>query len=277
MALPTITIVTPSFNQGAYLEEALRSVLDQAYPKLEYIVLDGGSSDGSAEVIARYADQLAFWRSTPDAGQSAALREGFDRATGNVLAWLNSDDKLMPGSLDAVARAWADHGDVVVTGRCRVDGPRPRVHRPTFTSAIDEPVGLPVADLLDLSGSWLAGRFFYQPEVFFPSSVYRAVGGVDPGLHFAMDYDLWIRLALAGTEIVVLDRELATFRKHPEQKTADRGRLLEEMMATANAYVDQAPLPPADKRRLKRRNERACTRISRVRTLLRAARSTSPT
>lgn len=276
MALPTITLVTPSYNQGVYLEDTLRSVLDQRYPKLEYIVLDGGSNDESAEVIARYADQLAYWRSAPDDGQAAALREGFERATGDVLGWLNSDDMLMPGSLDAVARAWRDHGDVVVTGRCRVDGPRPQVHRPTFTSAIRQPVELPVADLLDLQGSWLAGRFFYQPEVFFPSSAYREVGGLDPHLHFAMDYDLWLRFALAGTEIVVLERELAIFRKHSQQKTADRRKLLEEMIATANAYVDEAPLPSADKHRLKRRNERARTRSSRVRTLLRAGRSSSP-
>ena len=107
MTPPRITLVTPSFNQGQYLEQTLRSVLDQGYPNLEYIVVDGGSTDDSVEITKRYADRLAWWVSEKDAGQSDALDKGFARATGEVFGYINSDDVLYPGALDAVAKAYA--------------------------------------------------------------------------------------------------------------------------------------------------------------------------
>lgn len=101
---PRITIVTPSYQQAQYLEEAIRSVLLQGYPNLEYIVMDGGSRDGSVEIIQRYAPWLSYWQSQPDGGQSAALADGFARATGEILAWINSDDRLQPGALQRVGQ-----------------------------------------------------------------------------------------------------------------------------------------------------------------------------
>src|SRR5687767_14913471 len=106
MAAPRITIVTPSFNQAQYLEQTLRSVLDQDYPNLDYIVVDGGSTDGSVEIIRRYADRLSWWVSEKDDGQSHAINKGFARAGGEVFGYINSDDILYPGALDAVARAY---------------------------------------------------------------------------------------------------------------------------------------------------------------------------
>src|SRR5579862_8034570 len=105
-AWPRITIVTPSYQQAAYVEETLRSVLLQNYPALEYIVIDGGSSDGSANLIERYASRLAYWHSQRDHGQADAINQGFDRATGEIVGWLNSDDFLLPGALFAVAQAF---------------------------------------------------------------------------------------------------------------------------------------------------------------------------
>lgn len=101
---PRISLVVPSFNQADYLDDALRSILQQGYPQLELIVMDGGSTDGSLAVIRRYEDQISFWRSEPDGGQAAALVEGFGRASGDILGWLNSDDLLLPGSLETVSR-----------------------------------------------------------------------------------------------------------------------------------------------------------------------------
>lgn len=259
MELPTISVVTPSYEQGQFLEATLRSVLDQGYPELELIVLDGGSRDGSREIIERYADRLTYWRSAPDAGQAAAIREGFDRATGDILTWLNSDDLLADGALRRVADAWCRHGgDVVVAGACQLFGPASGGgrHVPTFTDRRDERVALPIRRMLDLGRHWFPGEFFYQPEVFFPRAAYEEVGGVDPSFHYTMDYDLWVRLALAGTEIVVLDETLAHYREHDGQKTADREALYREMIRTANSYLEMAPLDAADRRRLAARNRR---------------------
>ena len=114
-ALPRISIVTPSYNQARFLEQSMRSILDQGYPNLEYIVMDGGSTDGSAEIIHRYAGWLAYWASEPDGGQADAIRHGFARATGEILAWVNSDDLLLPGSLGHVALQFCRHPEADFT------------------------------------------------------------------------------------------------------------------------------------------------------------------
>ncbi len=116
-SLPRFSIVVPSFNQAPYLEQALRSILAQGYPDLEVIVMDGGSGDGSADIIRRYAPRLAYWQSQPDGGQAAALKAGFERSTGAVLGWLNSDDVYLPGALDEVAQWFLGHpGHAAVSG-----------------------------------------------------------------------------------------------------------------------------------------------------------------
>ena len=106
MNLPRITIVTPSYNQGAFLEDTIRSVLDQGYPNLEYIVMDGGSTDNSVEIIEKYADRIDYWESEPDRGQTHAINKGFARATGVIGNWINSDDLLEPGALQTIGQAW---------------------------------------------------------------------------------------------------------------------------------------------------------------------------
>jgi glycosyltransferase involved in cell wall biosynthesis len=116
VAWPRITVVTPSFQQAPFVEECLRSVLLQNYPNLEYIVIDGGSGDGSAEIIGRYAPFLAYWQSKRDGGQGDAINQGFSRATGDILAWVNSDDMLLPGALFAVAREFLRSGADIVYG-----------------------------------------------------------------------------------------------------------------------------------------------------------------
>lgn len=253
--LPKITVVTPSYNQATFLEQTLRSVLDQEYPHLEYIVLDGGSNDGSADIIRGYAASLAHWRSQPDEGQAAALREGFAMATGDILTWLNSDDLLAPGALHTVAAAWNRFGEeLIVAGGCQPfdDGGAGDVHYPTFQQAFSAVEPLPVRRILDLAWHWFPGEFFFQPEVFFPRRAYEAVGGVDPSFHYTMDYDLWVRFALAGVPVVVLPEPLARFREHGEQKTADRAALHRQMVETANRYLasGEVDLPAATKRLL---------------------------
>jgi glycosyltransferase involved in cell wall biosynthesis len=259
-AWPRISVVTPSFNQGQYVEETLLSVLDQDYPQLEYIVMDGGSSDGSRDIIESYSDRLAFWRSAADDGQAAALREGFAHATGDILTWVNSDDLLAPGALFKVAEAWDRHGgDVIVVGACQLfDGRgRGRRHLASFQRELDVPEPMPPAKIFDLARHWFPGEFFFQPEVFFPRAAYERIGGVDPSYYYTMDFDLWARFALTGTPVVVIDETLALFREHDEQKTSDRRALHREMVTTANRYLDKAPLEARERRRLQRWNQRA--------------------
>jgi glycosyltransferase involved in cell wall biosynthesis len=200
--------VIPSFNQRDYLEEAIRSVLEQDVD-IELIVLDGGSTDGSVEVIERYADDLAYWRSAPDGGQAAAIQEGFARATGDVLGWLNSDDLLAPGGVRKVLEALRDHPEAswAVAHASTVDArSRHLLHRPT----------IPVrrADLYNLH------VYLPQEGTFFRREAYVAVGGVDPSLRYAMDYDLWLKLAQFCPPLYV-DAHAGIFRVLKGQKSSD--------------------------------------------------------
>ena len=219
---PKISVVTASFNQGVYLEETIRSVLDQNYPNLEYIIIDGASTDGSVEIIRKYSDRIAWWVSEKDAGQSSALNKGFAKSTGTILTWLNSDDRLAPGSLFTVAQQFLLHDPDVVAGRCaRVTDREPQphhLHRPVLTFGQLQP--LPLAELLDLDHCWLKGWFFHQPEVFFHRRIFERTGGrLREDLYYSMDYDLWVRMAKAGATILPLPEILAIFRAHPRQKT----------------------------------------------------------
>lgn len=205
---PKITIVTPSFNQGEYLEQTIRSVLLQGYPNLEYIVMDGGSQDGSVDIISRYAPQLNYWVSERDGGQSDAIARGLSRATGEILAWLNSDDILLPGALRAVASAFSTNRDVgVVYGnRLYIDSAGKEIGRqwpPTFIP----------------DHSWSLGQQLCQEAVFWRRSVYERVGGVDAKLFFIMDFHLFYRMSRVST--FTKTREyLGGMRVHPGTKTA---------------------------------------------------------
>jgi GT2 family glycosyltransferase len=215
---PRISVVTPSFNQGAYLEETLLSVARQGYPDVEHIVIDGGSSDETLTVLERHSSRLAYVVSEPDGGQAHAINKGFTRATGEILTWLNSDDLLAPGALAAVALAFETSGADLVAGVASLfSGDRFLAHH--LTSCADGP--LPLAELLDLEGCWLAGQFFYQPEVVFSRRIWERAGGtLREDLHYSMDYDLWVRFAEQGARLHAIGRPVAWYRVHSEQKTS---------------------------------------------------------
>jgi glycosyltransferase involved in cell wall biosynthesis len=239
-SLPKISIVTPSYNQRQFIEETIRSVLLQEYPNIEYIVIDGGSTDGSVEVIKKYNEKIDYWISKPDSGQADAISKGFAQATGDILCWLNSDDMLTKNALSYVAEAWQKHGpNIIITGGCIEywEKHKQNVHFPRFQKRYDDTCDLPLSSILDLSNQWIKGSFFYQPEVFFPRLAYERVGRIDDNLFYAMDYDLWIRFALNGVKIVVIHQPLSYFRFHSFQKTSHRIPVLKETISVAEKYL----------------------------------------
>lgn len=186
---PRITIVTPSYNQAQWLEGTIRSVLLQGYPKLEYVVVDGASTDGSVDVIRKYDAWLDDWRSEPDDGQPDAINKGLAGATGEILGWLNSDDLLLPGALRHVALLARERADAVawVGGCYRIDTDG------RITDTI-MPRGLDRETLVD----WGKEGFLYQPSCFFAASAWREIGSLDERLEYGFDVDLWLKLADRG-------------------------------------------------------------------------------
>lgn len=234
---PKISIVTPSFNQGQYIEQTILSVMNQGYPKVEHIVIDGGSTDATLGILEKYRGALAYVVSERDKGQSHAINKGMGRATGEIVTWLNSDDMLAPGALSAMALAFHTSNADMVAGICRVyaDGVLEDQH---LTSCPNGP--LPLEDLLDLDGCWNQGQFFYQPEVMFKRSLWdRAGGRVDEDLYYSMDYELWLRFAEAGARLHVIGRPIAWFRRHADQKTHVAARFQKELAQFRTAYLQR--------------------------------------
>lgn len=203
--LPLVSIITPSFNQARYLEDTIRSVLDQDYPNLEYSVIDGASSDGSVDIIRKYADKLAWWVSERDSGQAEAINKGLARAKGEIVAWLNSDDYYLPGAISAAFKAFNENPDVAL-----VYGNMLAVDEKGETINILKYNQLDLADLLCF-------QIIGQPAVFFRRYVLEKAGGLDTTYHFLLDHHLWLRIALQG-QILHVDETWAAARYHAEAK-----------------------------------------------------------
>ncbi|GAP05318.1 MAG TPA: glycosyltransferase [Anaerolinea thermolimosa] len=203
-----VTIVTPSFNQARFLEATMRSVLEQDYPQIEYMVVDGGSTDGSVEVIQKYAHRLAWWVSEPDRGQTDAINKGFARARGEVLAWLNSDDTYEPGAVRRAVEALQAHPQaVMVYGEANYIDEAGRV------------IGRFPAAQTDYRRLRRGYVHIPQQAAFWRAEAWRAVGPLDPTFYFAMDYDLWVRLSMLGALVFVPGQVWANFRLHRDAKT----------------------------------------------------------
>ena len=235
LAWPKISVITPSFNQGRYIAETIESVILQRYPNVEHIIIDGGSSDETMQIIECYRSKLTYVLSEADHGQSDALNKGFRHATGDILCWLNSDDQFAPGALAAVAMAFATRDADLISGICEIYIGGKLTHR-HMTSCADGP--LPLQDLLDLDNGWNAGQFFYQPEVFFSRALWERSGGhVREDCYYSMDYELWCRFAHVGAKLHVIGAPLARFRMHSEQKTADPAKFKKELIEVRDRFA----------------------------------------
>ncbi|MEO8405479.1 MAG: glycosyltransferase family 2 protein [Chitinophagaceae bacterium] len=230
VSFPRITIITPSYNQGRFIEETILSVLDQNYPNLEYIIMDGGSTDNTVEVIKKYADRITYWVSEKDKGQSNAINKGLRMATGEIINWLNSDDLLQPGSLAVIAKYFTDNPTaIIVHGRIEYFGNTKNYYS----------VNLP---LKDIETRYAAHICMPQPASFFRKKLIDEQGLLDESLHFSMDTDLFMRAGLHYSLIQVED-VIAKFRLHGDSKSvsafsktflSDNKKIFSKVVATLN-------------------------------------------
>jgi glycosyltransferase involved in cell wall biosynthesis len=230
--LPLVSIVTPSFNQARYIEATIQSVLAQDYPRLEYLIVDGGSSDATVEIIKKYTldsgsvavapwrhllprsqkqasgiHKITWWVSEPDQGQTDAINKGFGMARGEVLAWLNSDDTYEPGAVSAAVKYLLDHPNVgMVYGDCN------------FINEAGKVIGKFGSAQTDYRRLRRGYVHIPQQTMFFRADLWKQVGPLDPSFYFAMDYDLWTRLA-SHTELKYVPQTWANFRLHTTGKT----------------------------------------------------------
>jgi glycosyltransferase involved in cell wall biosynthesis len=207
MKRPLVSIVTPSYNQAQFLERTIRSVLDQDYQHIEYLVVDGGSTDGSLEIIKRFAPKLSWWISEADFGQTEAINKGLGRAQGQILAWLNSDDTYLPDAVSQAVVFLQSHPEVgMVYGDAN------------FIDDQDRLVGKFPARQTDLKKLQRGYVHIPQQAAFFRAELWKRVGPLDPSFYFAMDYDLWVRLANIS-KLQYFPRIWANFRLHSGAKT----------------------------------------------------------
>lgn len=227
-----VSIITPSYNQAAYLEQTITSVLGQDHADMEYIVIDGGSTDGSVEVIRKYSDRLAYWVSEKDSGQAEAINKGFAKATGEIIAWLNSDDYYLDGAVGAAVKVFEQNPDVVLVygNMLSVDE-----HGKPFNS-----LNYKQLTLEDL----LCFQIIGQPAVFMRRAALQQAGGLDLAFHFMLDHHLWIRIAQLG-RILHVPQTWSAARYHAEAKNfakaAEFGRDAFRILEWAETDASLAP------------------------------------
>jgi glycosyltransferase involved in cell wall biosynthesis len=208
--IPLVSVVTPSYNQAAYLEETIRSVLDQDYPAIEYIVIDGGSTDGSVDTIRRYADRIAYWVSEPDKGQADAINKGWSRCSGEIVAFLNSDDYYLPGAVSRIIETFSANPDIgVAYGQAQ------------WVSEGGDPVQV---SRVYVDGQEMLNRLpgLPQPATFVRRQVLETVGLLDATFHFALDGEFFVR-ALGNFQAMPIPEVLACMRLHSAAKSVAAG------------------------------------------------------
>ena len=232
---PKITVITPSFNQRSFVEATLRSVLLQGYHNLEYLVLDGGSTDGTVDIIKKYARWLDYWVSEPDGGQSAAINRGLEMGSGQFATWINSDDMLCKNAIIASA----SHLDTSCPNTIYVGN---ALHIDATGRILHEHQGRvhSLEDLVRIRSVWRAHGHIVQPEVLFPRDLAISVGGLDPKNHYTMDYELWGKFFLKGAQFRYTNLPFGMFRQHQNQKTYDGIRQTRALLDSARKFVGES-------------------------------------
>lgn len=218
MDYPKISIITPSYNQGQYLEDTILSVLGQNYPNLEYMIFDGDSSDNTVEVIKKYSDKIVFWVSEPDQGQSDAINKGFSKATGDILMWLNSDDMLMPNVLHYIAEQYRKNGDGIYFGNCIHFGEQ-KEGLYSYGSNVVESFNKFPLELLDT---------IIQPSSFWSKQVWKTNGALKDNLHFGFDWEWFLRAKENNVNFFPLNKPISIYRIHDAHKTGVGGKKRQE-------------------------------------------------
>jgi len=241
MSGPLVSIVTPSYNQAAFLEETMLSVLEQDYPRIEYVVVDDGSTDGSVDVIGRYADRLAWWTQQENAGQPAALNRGFAHTTGELLGFVNSDDTLLPGAVSAFVEAFGDDRDLLL------------VYGDALTRQDGREIGTLLARDWDPHELVRTGANpVPQQASMWRREAWELAGPFDERSFFFFEYEFLVRLAMHG-RVKRLQRPLATFRLHPASKTVEPSvAKAEDAVRLAETFFTGPKFPPELRRHARR-------------------------
>jgi len=229
--LPRISIITPSYNQGSFIEETILSVLNQKYSNLEYFVIDGGSTDNTVEIIKKYESQITYWISEKDKGQTHAINKGLAKATGDIIAYINSDDYYLPGSFHLVAEEFLKRPNAdIIHGICR------------YVNERGDKIGQQLAsitrfdEIIDLWGVWWKGRNFVQPEVFWTKKAFANIGYFNEKLYYVMDYEYWLRILKNTGEVATINQELTCFRRTETQKSNHSKKVADELLDVVYPY-----------------------------------------
>ena len=237
---PRISIVTPSLNQGRFIEETIRSVLLQGYPNIEYIIIDGGSTDETVDIIKKYEKWLTCWVSEPDRGQSHAINKGFAKATGDIYAYINSDDFYCPNAFVTVASIFEKNGyPHLIAGECIIfDGDTIKsIFKPGWPKNIDH-------FLHPFSST------FAQPASFWSKHIYHRVGGFNESLHFCFDQEFFLKIALTGVRPRLISDQISQYREHSDTKTHQTIRFFEETIPVINKYAEECGVSKKEKKEI---------------------------
>jgi glycosyltransferase involved in cell wall biosynthesis len=202
-----ISIITPTYNQASYIENTILSVLNQDYPNIEYIIIDGGSTDGTVDIIKKYEDRLAYWVSEKDSGQSEAINKGLQKATGDIINWINSDDWIEEGAIPKIMAFFKNNPSVdIIFGNCNIV--YPGIKNTLYEAVAFDPI------------DFISRISIHQPSTFWRRKIMQNLGPVDGSLHNCMDYELWAKMVF-NHKSQKLNETLANFRRYPESKTSN--------------------------------------------------------